>query len=133
MPRSKEKAIRYENKLKPGDRQIYNPRSKKLRESNLLTWEEVNMEKRNEVINEIIDQLKNPDFSEVKSDDVEKSITKKLKAWIYEGMAENRAKKNASSSAATPAPKTTLPYDPVLAAAAQQKTSSQMCGNVDRT
>ena len=44
------------------------------------------MEKRNEVINEIIDQLKNPDFSEVKSDDVEKSITKKLKAWIYEGM-----------------------------------------------
>ncbi|KAF5844017.1 hypothetical protein GGP41_000399 [Bipolaris sorokiniana] len=124
MQRSKEEATRYKNNLKPGDRQTYNriinQEAKKLRESNFLTWDEVNIEKRNEVINGIIDQLKNQNFSEVKSGDVESSMVIKLKALIYEGTAENRAKKNASPGAATPAPIRKLPYDPARDDSSQQ-------------
>ena len=122
MPLSTGKEAGYKDKLKPGDRQIYNSfisaEVKELQQSSLLTWSQVPEQKQEEVINRIKNRLKTQNFPEATSDDVRKSMINKLKGQKYEA---NRAKKNVSAGAATPAPKTTLPYDPIRDASPQQE------------
>ena len=127
MSLSTGKEAGYKAKLKPGDRQIYNrfinSEVKKLQQESLLTWSQVPEQEQEQVINRIKNQLRNQNIPEAESDDIKKSMIDKMKGQKYEAYyrSGNRAKKNASPGAATPAPKTTLPYDPILEAAAQQK------------
>ncbi|EUC27157.1 hypothetical protein COCCADRAFT_31287 [Bipolaris zeicola 26-R-13] len=129
MPLPTGKEASYKDKLKPGDRQIYNSfinaEVKELQQSSLLTWSQVPEQKQEEVINRIKNRLRDQDFLEATSDDVRKSMINKLKGQKYEGTAsanraENRAKKNVSTGAATTAPTGKLPYDPIRDASPQQ-------------